>query len=454
MKTVGGRKSAGEEMQKLQASSVAIRGVILLCSLATARGLVAQTWNPGQEMNAALKDATDGRLQFSFEERLRYEARTGNNFGNAASLENPLIRTRVGAAFLLTDWLKISAMGQDARAPEYGVPAPNTIRDTMDLHEGYLELFPGGKAFFGATVGRQMVSYGEGRLIGVPQWSNLSRTYDTARFHFLFPLARIEFLMVSPVKILPDSFNVPELGDRVVGAYSTLPRLIRKGTVEAYFLRHDQNRPGGFTQPGNLGINTFGGRAVGPLPWGLKYSLEAVVQNGHTGVLTHRGDAWFSNLSRTVKAWRPLDLSVEYKYASGNSGEDKSRETTFDQLYPANHDKFGHEDLFGWRNLKNLRSLEVFHVTRKIALNMMYDNWWLADPHDALYNSSGKSIVVRTKGNAGPHVGQELDGFGTYQSNGWQFGLGFGHLFAGEFVRNTTPGVNTRYLYVFQSFSF
>jgi hypothetical protein len=422
--------------------------------LALAGHAQAQDWNPGKDLNASLKEVTSGRFQLSFEERVRLETRTGNNFGNSPNLENPLIRTRIGASLLLTDWLKVSAMGQDSRAPEYGVPAPNTARDTMDLHEAYIELFPASKAFFGATFGRQMVSYGEGRIIGVPQWSNVSRTYDTARVHFLLPAARIEFLIVSQVKILPDAYNLPELGDRVWGTYNALPKLIRKGIVEAYYLRHDQNRPGGFTQAGRLGINTFGGRAAGPLPAGLKYSLEGVAQSGHTGVLTHRGYAWFSNLSRTVNASRPLDLSIEYKYASGNSGEDKTRETTFDQLYAANHDKFGHEDLFGWRNIRNLRSLEVFHLSKKIAINAMYDNWWLADAHDALYNGSGKSIVARAKGTAGTHVGQELDEFATYQSNGWQFGLGFGHLFSGEFLKNTTPGVNTRYLYIFQSFSF
>ena len=416
--------------------------------------LVAQDWNPGQELNATLKESTDGRLQFSFEERVRFEIRTGNNFGSSPDLENPLIRTRIGASFLITDWLKISAMGQDARAPDYGGTAPNTARDTMDLQEGYIELFPGKTAPVGAIFGRQMVTFGEGRLIGIPQWRNTSQTFDTARFHFLVPGVRLEFLMVSIVKVLPDEFNRPELGDRVVGTYDAFTRLIPKSTVEGYFLRHDQNRPGGFTQPGSLGTNTYGGRAAGPLRMGLKYSVEAAAQNGHTGALVHRGYAWFSSVSRTVNAWRPLDLSVEYKFASGNSGADKTRETTFDQLYPSNHDKFGHEDLFGWRNIRNLRSLETAHITKKIAMNLMYDNWWLADPHDALYNSSGKSIAVRAKGNAGTHVGQELDAFAAYQSNGWQYGLGFGHLFAGEYLRNATPGVNTRYLYIFQSFSF
>ena len=419
-------------------------------------GVLAQSFNPGTELNQELSEATGGKLQISFEERMRFEARSGVNFGlaNAADMENPLVRTRVGMTILPVDWLKISAMGQDSRAPEYGVPAPNSARDSMDLHEGYIELFPNAKAFFGATMGRQMVSYGDGRLIGVPQWSNTSRTYDTARFHFLFPLARVEFLMVSPVKVLPDAYNVPELGDRVVGTYDTLPKLVRKATVELYFLRHDQNRPGGFTGAGSLGTNTFGGRITGGLPGGLKYTLEEAFQTGHTGALTHRGEAFSGNVMKTVKAGRPFDLSAEYKYASGNSGDDKTRETTFDQLYAANHDKFGHEDLFGWRNIRNLRSLEVYHLTKKLAINMMYDNWWLDNAHDALYNGSGKSIVARANGTAGTHVGQEVDGFATWTSNGWQFGAGFGHMFAGEFLRATTPGRNTRYLYVFQSFSF
>jgi hypothetical protein len=128
---------------------------LFLCGMGVS--LMAQDWNPGEQLNATLKESTGGRLQLSFEERMRYEARTGNNFGNSAGLENPLIRTRIGASFLVTEWLKVSAMGQDSRAPEYGVPAPNTARDTMDLHEGYVELFPNTKAFLGATCGRQMV---------------------------------------------------------------------------------------------------------------------------------------------------------------------------------------------------------------------------------------------------------------------------------------------------------
>jgi hypothetical protein len=428
-------------------------GALGLLFLLSGRVSWAQLPNPGGELNKILAEHTDSRFRLTFEFRARPEARTGNNFGLSQNLENPLFRTRIGAQLDATDWFRISAMGQDARAPEYGRPAPTSARDTMDLQEGYLEFFAKRKTGFGAVFGREMITLGEGRLIGDPQWSNTSRTFDAARLYYRLPGVRLEALMVSIVKIRPDDFNRPNLGDRLWGTYDSFSNLIPKGTVDVYLLRHDQNRPGGFTGTGRLGINTIGGRAVGPLPGSFKYSIEGAAQNGKTGLVGHHGYAWFSGISRRIP-WRlPLDLEVEYKYASGSKNS-AVRDETFDQLYASNHDKFGHADLLGWRNLHNLRSLDILHITKPLALNFMYDNWWLASPTDALYNGSGTVIVRSPKGTAGRHVGQEADVFATYQTSGWVFGAGFAHLFAGEFLRQTTPGVNTRYLYLFQSYTF
>jgi hypothetical protein len=417
--------------------------------------LAAQIPNPGEELNKLLAQETDGRFRLIFEFRVREESRTGNNFGLAKNLENPLLRTRIGAQFDAADWLRISATGQDARAPEYGGVAPTTARDSVDLHEAYLEFFAKRKTGFGAVFGRQVISLGEGRgrLIGDSQWTNTSRSYDTVRLYYRLPNARLEVLMVSVVKILADRFNVPDLGDRVWGTYDTFTKIIPKGTVDFYLLRHDQNRPGGFTGVGRLGTNTLGGRAEGPLPGSLKYSLETAIQNGKTGQVLHRGYAWVSGISRRFQMAWPLDLEAEYKYASGsrNAG---TRDNTFDQLYASNHDRFGRADLFGWRNIHNLRSLDTLHIAKPLAINVMYNNWWLASPTDALYNGSGVAIVRSPKGNAGTHVGQEADVFGTYQTSGWTFGAGMAHVFAGEFLHATTPGVNTRYLFVFQSYTF
>ena len=415
----------------------------------------AQIPNPGGELNHLLEQKTGGRFRLIFEFRVRDESRTGNNFGLARNLDNPLLRTRIGAQFDATDWFRISATGQDARAPDYGGVAPTTARDSMDLHEAFVEFFARRKTGFGAIFGREVIALGEGRgrLIGDSQWSNTSRSYDTARLYYRLPDARIEVLMVSVVKVLADKFNVPDLGDRVWGTYDTFTKIIPKGTVDFYVLRHSQNRVGGFTGVGTVGINTLGSRAEGPLPGSLKYSLEAALQDGKTGLVQHRAYAWFSGISRRLQMAWPLDLEAEYKYASGSQNA-ATRDNTFDQLYASNHDRFGRADLFGWRNIANVRSLDTLHVTKPVAISVMYNNSWLASPTDALYNSSGGVIVRSAKGTAGTHIGQEADLFGTYQASGWTFGAGMAHIFAGDFLRATTPGVNTRYLFVFQSYTF
>jgi hypothetical protein len=256
-------------------------------------------------------------------------------------------------------------------------------------------------------------------------------------------------------------FNRPALGDRIWGSYNSFPDFWKKNLLEVYFLRRDQNRPGGFTGGSKaagtdrLRIDTAGFRLAGPLARGVKYSLESDLQGGRNGAADHRAYGWFSGVSRrwTVSA-RPLDLSAEYKYASGSPNpQSLSASRTFDQLYATNHDKFGHQDLFGWRNIHNVRSLATYGVSKSFAVNCMYSNFWLASAYDSLYNGSGKAIARSASGTAGRHVGQEADAFATVKYRHLLFGAGYGYLFTGRFLNRTTPGVGSSYVYIFQTYS-
>jgi hypothetical protein len=297
-----------------------------------------------------------------------------------------------------------------------------------------------------------MLNYGEARLIGSPQWSNLARTWDHARLYYRLPKARLEALMLAPVKVRIGEFNRPVLGDRIWGTYNAFPNFYRKNLLEACLLRHDQNQPGAV----KLGVNTFGFRLAGPFAAGAGYSVEAALQTGKVGPARHRAGAWFASLSRRwAVGKRTLDLSGEYKFASGTDDpRNPSRSGTFDQLYPANHDKFGHQDLFGWRNIHDARSLAAWGLTRSLALNFMYNNFWLASARDSLYNGSGRSIARSAAGAAGRHVGQEADVFATFKHRHFQFGAGYGRFFKGGFINQTTPALRPTYLYVFHTLSF
>ena len=427
-------------------------------------GAWAQTqyFDPGKKLADTVSAETNSKLKISFETRARFEDRTGNAFGKEPDRNYGLFRNRFGMSYAPVKWIKFSGMVQDSRVPGYGPGAPNNMRDRAGLHEAYFELFPGQKQGFGFTAGRAMLNYGEGRLIGTPQWSNVARTYDNARLSYKTNRAQFEVLMVSPVKIRTEDFNQPVLGDRIWGMYSTLPNAIGKSLLEVYALRHDQNRIAGFTGGSTsagtdrLSTNTVGFRMAGPVVGGWQYSVENAWQGGSIGPASQRAAALFAGLSnRWTVGKKPLDISAEYKYASG-TGDPKNatRSGTFDQLSPANHDKFGHEDLFGWRNVHNTRSVASLGLTKRVAFNLMYDSIWLASRRDALYNGSGKAIVRSADGSAGRHVGQELDGFVTCKAGPYLFGGGYGYFFNGEVIRKLTPGATPTYVYVFSSYSF
>ena len=421
----------------------------------------AQWWDPGGSLPALFSNATRGKLEMNFEFRTRYEDRTGVTFGKDPEQNPMLIRTRLGVSYQPVPWVRFSGMAQDARAPLWGPNAPNTVRDHADMHEGYIELFPDRNEGFWLSAGRQMLNYGEGRLIGAPQWNNLSRTYDQVRVGYRLPFGQFDFLLVSPVKIRIAEFNRPVLGDRVWGSYNSFPNVFRQMLVDVYALRHDQNREGGYTggstrdRTDRLTVNTFGLRMAGPLALGAKFSLEGALQNGKVGPASHRGAAWSSEVSRRwAMAGKTFDLSGEYKYASGTANpKDTSRDGTFDQLYAANHDRFGREDLFGWRNLHNIRLLGTFGVLKNVSLNAMYNNCWLASARDGLYSISGNSIVRSAMGLDGRHIGQEADAFVTFKFHHYTFGSGYGRFFNGEFIERTTPHASPNYVYVFQTYS-
>jgi len=404
--------------------------------------LSAQLWDlPFQLAQDATRESGN-RFAITFEQRIRLEDRTDCNFGADPDRAAVLLRTRIGLTVKPVKWLKLSGMMQDSRAPGYGLNAPTNYRAPLGLHEAYVELTPGQ---WEIEAGRSMMHYGEGLMIGTPQWGNSSRSYDHARVAYVWHGLKTEFLVVSHVKLRIDDFARPVLGERAWGTYNTVKDVWHKTQADFYLLRHDQNRPGGYLGLGRLATNSFGGRWSGPVLGTSKFSTEGVLQNGTIAGLQHRGAAWHGTFGRRYQAaGRNLDLYTEYNYASPG----------YDQVFAAHHDRFGHQDLFGWRNIHAIRGLATYGLTRRMNVNLMFDDYWLADSRQGLYGGTGKLLARSGDGSAGRHVGEEADLFGTYKVRHSTFGLGYGRMIAGGFLHHTTPGKSPNYFYVFHGYSF
>jgi hypothetical protein len=408
--------------------------------------------DPLQKGADVLHKATGKQVSVQFEERTRWEERYGNEFGKSIGEQNMLSRLRIGMLYHLVSWLTISGMGQDTRAPFYGGTPPGSDRDTMDLQESWV-LLNSASTGLHFSFGRRMLNYGEKRVIGTPQWSNSSRTYDYGRVNYTAKKMSLEALLVSPVVIQPDAFNSPNLGNRIWGTYEVFSRLWRGMSIDAFGLRHSQNKIGGWKGAGTLGTNSFGVRVYGPLPHQFTYDVQGIGQNGHLGTPEQRAYAYYFRIARPVEVGKlPVSLSAIYKAASG-SHEGSGHSATYDQLSPANHDKFGHIDLFGWRNLKTFKSLDTVNLPKRIAFNLMYTDEYLFSASDAVYAGDGSQLAISKSGSAGTHVGRELDAFMTFVLGNNTFLAGYGQFFKGDFVQNATPGINPRYLYVAQQYN-
>jgi hypothetical protein len=377
----------------------------------------------GQEPNIFF----EGRVQLIGESRIRYEDRSNVAFGTAKNYEVALLRHRIGFAYKPNDDIEVRIIGQDTRAPLYGPNAPNSLRDGTDLYEAYIDLFGKRKTGFGMRAGRSTLSYGDTRFIGSPQWANLARTYDMARAQWKTSKATWEFLFVSPTFIDINQFNKPILKEHLFGTYNTFGKW-----SELYVLRHQQ--------PGTLESVIAGGRLMAPLGK-FKLTIEPVTERVTRNAVATSEGAVAANFARKI---HNIDLSIEYKFASSG----------FDQMYPAIHDKLGHEDLFAWRNLHNTRAFGTWRPRKTLAVNFMYNANWVVDPRVGVFNTQNRLIARDATGRASHWAGQEVDAYVNWTYRKFlTIGGGVGAYANGTFFQTTTPNQSPYFYYIHHTFT-
>ena len=136
----------------------------------------------------------DGLITIDIQERLRWEMRENNfdfNDGvRSLTDDNWLLqRARVGLKIKPASWLTIYGQVQDSRewlsdrADFPGVLGAEGD-DPFDLRQGYIEIADYSKCPFGLKIGRQILTYGDERLIGAFDWNNIGRTFDAVKLTY------------------------------------------------------------------------------------------------------------------------------------------------------------------------------------------------------------------------------------------------------------------------------
>lgn len=351
-------------------------------------------------------------------------------------------------------------VAQDARVFfNHHVPTAPSYQNMWDVREAYVRLGSATNGWVDLVAGRQMFSFGDERVIGPSDWSNMGRTFDTVRLDLHPPGAAISIFAASVIIARDGVVDHHFEGNNLYGIYSSLTRVIPRATLEPYILW--RVAPANVRLPENAGRGaldevTGGVRVAGYIRDRIDYDVEMNWQTGSLG--PYSIDAWAGHwnagytFSNTRLTPRPF---IEFNYASGTKDPNGRTWGTHDQIYPSAHNKMDFADQFGWKNIKDVRAGIAEKIGRRWTLTQYLNNVWLATRNDALYASSGAISIAAHPGASSSYVGDELDVIAEYQPNRHvSYGAGLGHLFTGKFLNETTAGKDYNYPFAYMTYVF
>jgi hypothetical protein len=385
--------------------------------------------------------------------RLRTEDFTSYNYipGNDRVYE----LTRVYGAVTVRPASYLTGYMQFMDAHALGLPVASVasnMRDTFDLRQGYLEYHNAGDNMR-VYAGRKELMFGNERVIGISDWTNVSRTFDGFFGHYGDATDRnsIDVFSTSVVKINPTSLDTHGAGLTFSGAYGTISSWIPHTTLQPFVLV--KALPRVKSEQGTYGSEietTFGAEAKGDLPKGFDYDVLGDLQRGSYSNDSLHAGAGLVKLSYLFSylPWKPR-LGGEYDYAMGNPHTDPNRISTYDQLYPSDHNAFGLFDLFGFQNITERRASLDLGPAKHLTVLLQGESLGLATRYDSVYNSGEGAIVqAPTQGFATTNLGDGFDASAKYVFHDyWAVNAGVGHFFPGSLMSANHHGAPLTYSY-------
>ncbi len=381
-----------------------------------------------------------------------------------------LLREKIHLGYTTPGW-SIFVEGRDSSAHgDERKPTPES--DQFDLHQAYFTL--GNKTAFPVTlkVGRQELAYGDERLVGVSDWSNVMRTFDAFKARYENDKLWAEAFLSRPVIVDDHNFNMSNEYEHLSGLYLSM-KTVPKTEAQLYFLARNvaPGSPtadaGGTPQMGGASardIYTFGYR-IKSQPGqfqGWDFYSESASQFGrykftatgpsldHLAYALNLGAGYtFANTATSPR------FGLEYNYASGDSNPNDGTHETFDNLYPTNHRYYGFMDFVSWQNIHDLRLMASIKPSKTLTVTADYHLFMLASDQDAFYtvngtargpvNAAGRGIASIGAGTGysantsnGKFVGSEIDVIATYPMKSYLIAqAGYGHFFAGDYIADS-----------------
>lgn len=439
--------------QGLYATALMVFGILFFCgNVLAAGGFFIQNHLPGE-----LKD----KLKVNVEMRYRLEARDNYDFsdradtGATATDTFHLLRTRLMLDAKVSESLRAFAQLQDARIWDSTTANrfSTGFRDEFDVRQAYVDLKIKEIAeALTLRAGRQELAYGDQRLVGGFNWSNVAQTFDAVKLIYADKNFTLDGWLGEKVPIdRGNSNNWYDDNEGFHGAYATY-KGIDKHLLDLYYLYRNTSEPVTMGPNGTRKLNesTIGFRIKGEKINNFDYTWESAYQFGEFGSQDVNAYALIALAGYTFSElpWSPR-LGLQWNFATGDEDSTDNERNTFDNLWPTNHLHYGYIDFVSLQNINAYNLKLNLKPAKKLSLQGDYWLFYLDETTDAAYNAGRGTLRAASQRAGSGYLGSEIDAVIKYNWNkNVQLEGGYSHFFAGTFLARTGANDDADFFYL------
>jgi len=330
-----------------------------------------------------------------------------------------------------------------------GGPRAGLDEEKMYVHQGFFDLglWKSGSDDLTLRVGRQEMALGSENFISTRDGRNIRRSLDGARLTWVKGNWTVDFLAVRPVLNNPGYFDdPPDHSSSFWAAYAVHPfGLLPQGHIDLYYMGLDNKSVPFDTK----GTGREQRETIGTRLWGATehwdYNDEFTFQSG-----------WYR--SGDIRAWA---VSTEHGYRleqapltprfglravafSGDQDPSGRNLGTFNSIYEKGP-YFSYAELFARRNLVALQPSADLKLSHSVSVLFNPAFYWRESTSDGLYSIGNAIIVPGSKSNARYIASQASAQVKWRITRNLTWFTEYGHFFAGEFLKQSTPGKSINY---------
>jgi hypothetical protein len=342
----------------------------------------------------------------------------------------------------------------------YRTGGPRPIDEKkLDFEAAFLEVGnDSGKNWIVLRLGRQELNYGSGRLVSVREGPNVRQSFDGAKVRSKAAAWKIDAFAVRPDLDKPGFFdNIPDPHTEFWGIYATRP-LRRQVGFDSYYLGEDRK-----AATFERGTATELRHSVGARLWrpvatkesGLDFDYEGVFQFGSFGSDNIR--AW-TLASDTGYSLTRLPFKPRFSVKADISSGDDPRSRTLGTFYPV----FPLGNYFGVLADTGPGPVNFIDVHPRIQATLLKGVTvstdlvvqWRENLNDGVYAVPG-FLLVPSNGSTARFVGYRpgIEARWQVDRHIW-VQADYGVFFAGQFLKDASPGRNLKYTELWVGYKF